>query len=67
MLDFLICEHLNLLGVDTEFLEDEGRNVLRLLQDSFQYVYRFDDLLAVQLCGIHCLLHGLLSFDGKLV
>jgi hypothetical protein len=67
VLDFLICEHLNLLGVDTEFLEDEGRNVLRLLQYSFQDMDRFDDLLTVQLGSIHGLLNGFLCFDCEFV
>ena len=57
----------NLLGVHTEFLEDEGCDVLRLLQYSFEYMYRFDDLLAVHLGGIDCLLYGLLCFDCKFV
>ena len=30
-------------------------------------MYRFDDLLAVHLCGIHCRLNSLLSFDCKFV
>ena len=67
MLDLLINQHLDLLGVHAEFLEDEGAYVLRLLQYSFEYMYRFDDLLAVHLGGVHCLLYGLLRFDCKLV
>jgi hypothetical protein len=30
-------------------------------------MYRLYHLLAVQLCRIHSLLHGLLGFNGKLV
>ena len=67
MLDLLGDEHVDLLGVDAEFLEDEGCHVLRLLQYSFEYMYRFDDLLTVQLGRIHCLLNSLLCFDCKLV
>ena len=67
MLDLLLCEHLDLLAVHPEFLEDEVRYVLRLLQYTFQYVYRFDDLLTVQLCGVHRLLYSLLCFDCKFV
>ena len=67
MLDLVIHEHLDLLGVDPEFLEDEVRNVLRLLQYSFEYMYRFDDLLAVHLGNVYCLLYGLLCFDCKFV
>ena len=67
MLDLVIHEHLYLLGVHTEFLEDEGRDVLRLLQYSFEYMYRFDDLLTVHLGGIHCRLNSLLCFDCKFV
>ena len=65
--DLLLHEHLDLLGVDTEFLEDEGHNVLRLLHHSFKDMYRFDDLLAVHLGGVHCLLNGFLCFDCKFV
>ena len=67
MLDFLVDEHLNLLSVDTQLLEEEVRHVLRLLQHAFQDMYRFDDLLAIQLCGIDGLLNSLLCFDCKLV
>jgi hypothetical protein len=30
-------------------------------------MYRFDDLLAVHLGGVHCRLNGFLSFDCKFV
>ena len=67
MLDLAIHEHLDLLGVHTEFLEDEGCHVLRLLQYTFQYMYRFYHLLTVQLRRIHRRLNSLLSFDCKFV
>ena len=67
VLDVLVNEQFYLLGVGTEFLEQEPCNVLGLLQYTFQQMYRLDGLLAVQLCAVDCLLHGLLCFDGKLV
>ena len=67
MLYLLIDEHLYLLGVDSQLLEDEGCNVLGLRDYSFQYVCRFYNLLAVHLCGVHRLLNRLLCFDCKLL
>ena len=67
MLYLLIDEHLYLLGVDSQLLEDEGCYVLGLRDYSFQYVCRFYNLLAVHLCGVHRLLNRLLCFDCKLL
>ena len=66
MLYLLIYQKFYLLGVDTEFLEDEVGHILGLLHHSFQNMYRFDDLLTIHLGGIHCLLNGFLCFDCKL-
>ena len=67
MFDLLFHEHVDLLGVYPEFLEDEVRHVLRLLHHTLEDVYRFYDLLAVHLCGIHCRLNSFLCFDCKFV
>ena len=60
-------EHLYLLGVDAQLLEDKGCNVLCLLQKTSQQVYRLYCLLTVALCSIYCLLNGLLCFDCEFV
>ena len=67
MLHLLVDEQLYLLCVDAKLLEDEGRDVFRLLDDAFQQVYWLNDLLAIELRTVHGLLNGLLCFDCKLV
>ena len=67
VLDLLCDKQFYLLGVDAKFLEDEGTHVLRLLQYALENMYRFDDLLAVLLSDVHCLLHSLLGLDSEFV
>ena len=42
-------------------------NVLRFFHHSFKDMYRLDDLLAIRLGDVHCLLNGFLCFDCKFV
>ena len=67
MLQLRLYEHLYLLAVDAQFLEQEVGDVLGLMDDSRQQVHRFDGLLAIALRRVDSLLDCLLRLDGKLV
>ena len=60
-------EHVNLLGVDSQLLQQEVHDILRLIHHTCQQVYWLDGLLAIALCSVDSLLDCLLRLNGKLV
>ena len=60
MLQLIVQRHVNSLRIHTKLLKNEMRNILRLLQDSFQQMYRLNTLL---LCSLNTRLNSLLCFN----
>ena len=67
VLQFRLYQHLYLLCIDTQLLQQVADNILGFLHDACQQVYRFDGLLPTALCSIDGFLYRLLRLNSKLV